>query len=372
MTARKLPAISALERARSCGRLGRAVGLAFAIGCAVALGRLGAAVTAAYLAAAWVILGAPWRMLWRAETSMFARLPIAGVAMYRLLALRSARAAAWAAVAFAATADLRVLPTGMAALAIAIPIAPAATVVGVAMAGSRRVDAALAEGAGAGGGGTMWITLLPALAWFGLCAALHDGLLALAIAACAAIALHFAGEHLATSLLPRVIARYGLARVRLAHVDLVTARGLEALWGRIAAGPAMLVYRKNVALLRRRFPVYYIVAGAAILTEWGTAIARPHQTFWICAVCTACITASAVTLARCGVRPPIEYERLRRTLPLARTTYARAGGAYLLWRAVVPIALGIAPLVRTPGIVWMGAVAAAAAIFAGIAAMNDR
>lgn len=344
MTARRLLAISALERTRGGGRLGAVAWLAIALGCAAALGRSHAAQSAAYLALAWVILGAPWRLLWRAETSMLARLPIGGATMYRLLALRGAKAAAWAALVLAATADLHVIAMGWAALALAIAIAPAATVLGVGMAGSRVVDRALAEGAGAGGGGTMWLTLVPTLAWFGLCAALFEGWLGLGTAAALAVALFFAGERLAASLLPRELARYGQARVRLAHVDLVTARGVEALWGRIAAGRALGVYRKNVALLRRRFPIYYIAAGAAILVEWGTAVARSRHGFWIGAACTACIAACALALARASVRPPIEYERLRRTLPLPRTTYVRANVVYFIWRMLVPIALGLTPL----------------------------
>jgi hypothetical protein len=142
--------------------------------------------------------------------------------------------------------------------------------------------------------------------------------------------------------------------VKLAHVDRVGARGLERLWGRLThAGP---VYAKDVALVRRRYPVVYLAAAAVIVAMWATSG-------------DAELVAGGVILlgvlvrvqAWLIVRPPTELPRFVRTLPLAGVV--RAKRLHLAWRALATIALGVTPaLVRTRS--WPLAAVAAATLLA--------
>src|SRR5439155_7560313 len=79
----------------------------------------------------------------------------------------------------------------------------------------------------------------------------------------------------------------------------------------------------------------------------------------------------AAGLAWLAGRPPVEPERLSRTLPFAPASHLRANTAYLVWRAVVPTALGAAPLYATPGVLITAAMAAGLAVVVGLAVLRS-
>jgi hypothetical protein len=355
VTTRRLWALTALERGRRRRQRRWLLPLLLAAALLLLVRAFG---TAAWLAGAWaaagqVVLGAPWRLLWRTETSILGRLPIDGAVIYRLQALLSARAAAQGALVLAVAAvplvlqreGRVVLAAGALGLLSSVAIAPAATVMGLSLAHWPGLERALRQGVGVSGPSSAWITFGPAAAWFGVGAALVAPARLPWLAGGAALGFGL-GLGMARRTLPGVLARYGAERVRLAHVERTEARGLEALWGRLTAGPAGTLYRKNVALLRRRYPADYLLCGAGIIGQWVVALlpGGPERRLRLGAGFGVVVIGGAALLARHLGGPPVEYPRLRRTLPLPPGLYRRAAATYLSWRLLAPLLLGAAPL----------------------------
>jgi hypothetical protein len=401
--ARRLLALDALARAREArpSRLAP-LGLGLALAAAVAASaRYGGAASARrdyglllWVAIGVVVLGAPFRLLWRQDTPLLSRLPIGGAPIYRLLTVRGLRVALGAALAlFCASLPAlfwlgaggwaRLAVATVLSLGCAAAVAPAATAVGVALAASTTVGDTM--GYRAGGAGTFWLALVPAVAAGGAAALavllgpwstgatpLPLGILVASVGGAAL--LHLGGEWLGRAVLPVALREFAENRIRMAHVDLVTARGLEAVWGRVAGAAARPLYRKNVAVLRRRYPAYYIATGAAILVQWGATLWGDELTRRRFTLGLAVAVATyAVVAARRLTRPPVEHPRLRATLPLSASAHRRADVAVLAWRVVVPLALGAGPaLARAarPGpLVGALAVVAALALGAGAVAI---
>lgn len=332
-----------------------------------------AVVTAGAIAG--VVLRSPWRLFWRPDAALLARLPIPGRALYALALVRSARAATGVAVALALAAApvagdaatwLRCAGVVAAASACAALVAPAAATLAGTLVASSRAQRAFAEMTGEGGApSVVWLSIVPALAGAGVGAvawllvpwALAGAVLAppAVVAAAglgAAAAFAAAGGWLAEralSVATREVA--ALDAVRLAHVDLDRARGLEAVWGRVAAGgAAAAVYRKDVALARRRYPGAYLLAGAIVIALWATAIFAdpPGRERWTVGLAAA-LAAYAALFGRRLARPPVERPRLLATLPIPAPATRRAKAAYAVWRALVPVALGATPAVARAG-----------------------
>ena len=128
-----------------------------------------------------------------------------------------------------------------------------------------------------------------------------------------------------------------LGAVRLAHVDLVSARGLERVFGALA-GAGRAIYLKDVALTHRRWPLFGLGSAVCVACLWGSAFAR-NQVGWATAGVVGIVVLAAL-LALTLVRPPTEPPRILPVLPIPRAAATRAKAILVLWRIVWPLALG--------------------------------
>jgi hypothetical protein len=309
-----------------------------------------------------LVMGGPWRLFWRHDAALLGRLPIPGIALYRLSTWASARRALQLAafLLIAAAPSLRT-PTiyahqalfALGLCAAAALAAPAATALAGALIISARTQELLRQ---ATGGqvlpGIVYLSLLPASAGVAIGWAGRTGsptMLVVTIAICA-----IAHEALARLTAPalgdatREIA--ALDAVKLAHVDRTGARGLEKLVGRVACPPpARAIYEKDVALVRRRHPGFYLLTGLAILGCWIIAGTLPPWALEVTLATAGALGAYVVLLGRRLMTPPTEHARLLETLPLAPTAVARAKRVHVAFRAVWAIGLATAPLLVRAG-----------------------
>jgi hypothetical protein len=382
--ARRLRAVFTLDERRrraAHGLLGR-------LEHPLARGLVGGVLGAAVLAAAWehgslatargwwvlallvgavtVVLGAPFRMFWRRDATLLARLPVPGRELYRVATWLSLRAAAgWLlaillagaplAAGLGAGSSLRLAFLAAGLLIGAALVAPAAGTAAGAIVVSAKAQSLIRDlSSGQAAAGTVWLTLVPGaaaagVAWLGWIAAsqpaeLRDAVGTLAVAAAFVHTLMTTAARRTLAAATREVA--ALDAVKLAHVERVHGRGLEKLWGRLAAGVAQAVYRKDVALMHRRHPGFYLVTGLGVLAMWLVAWRAddPTRSQLVLGIAGG-LAAYVVLLAhRLGV-PPTEQPRLLATLPLPPGAATRAKTAYLAWRALWAVAVGGAPAV---------------------------
>src|SRR5262249_50325798 len=130
-------------------------------------------------------------------------------------------------------------------------------------------------------------------------------------------------------------------------------------------------YEKDVALMRRRHPGYYLITGLGVIALWITAFTVEEPTREVVAVIGVMLLgAYDLVFARRLAGPPVEGPRDLRTLPLARGEVGAAkrlavgGRAFLtvlvaaaptVARAESPVALGIAVAVVFVAVVALGA-----------------
>jgi hypothetical protein len=303
-------------------------------------------------AAAVLVMGGPWRLFWRRDAKLLGLLPIPGPALYRLSAWATLRAAAsvWVAlviadlpVALAAPADFA-RAAGLAGLVVAAAAAaaPALTALAGAIVISAKAQAVVRDVAGGDlAPGITWLSALPAAGGFGAGWLAWEASIPVAAAALAAaaalylLAARMTGARLGEA--TREIA--ALDAVKLAHVDLSRARGLERAAGRVGAGPpgtpARLIYDKDVALARRRYPGHYLLSGIGILAMLAAALfARGATRRQIVGGCAVGLVAYLVVHARRLWAPPVEHPAWLRTLPLPEAGVRRGKRAHVGWRAV--------------------------------------
>jgi len=325
------------------------------------------------LGAALVPMGAPWRYYWRGDSTLLARLPIPGDALYRLGAVRGARVAGENLVVLALAAspalfvDAGMFARGLvvAALAVALGVllAPVAAVVAGSLVTSPSAQRAFDNMTGAGGApSVVWLSLVPAaagclvgavpyvllpwLAGTGADTRLGPALPVAAAALAGGGILFLLATPLARRILPEATREVAaLDQVRLAHVELDRARGLER-WVAAAAGAGRPIFAKDVALTRRRYPSYYLWHGATVIALWVIAfvVDEPTRARWTLGL-AAGMAAYTVLLARRLARPPVERPRLLRVLPFPAGAATRAKRVYVGWRALAPVVLGVAPAV---------------------------
>ncbi len=332
------------------------------------------AVVSLLAAHAWVMLATPFRMYWRPDAVLLARLPIPGGALFDVALIRTLRATARAAVvslpcaaAIAATsAELalrHVALWGVVATATAL-LLPAVALAGGAIVAGGKADALMA----AMGGGelrappTLWLGGLPGLA----AAAVILLVLAAAgwIAGAAETAVGppapwFAGL-VAAAVLGVIVARRAAPRVmplavrevaaldvqRLAHLEIHRPTALERLIAARLSPGAALVHGKDARLLRRRFPMALVVGALLTMALWIVAAAAPDPAApWVAALLGGFV-GYGVAMARRLTTRPIELPYVR-TLPVAAAEVVAAKRAYVwTWTLLYP-ALGAAPLLAT-------------------------
>ena len=378
MTARRLIYWDRFHRRRSGAARRALIGAALAAGLATAATAFGGEgarrmwVQAAFVLAAIVASLGPWRLFWRPDAAFLGRLPLSGGALYALSLWASLRGAALAglpllcaALPFGADAP-RFLALGALALAAAALVSPPASCAGGAVIVSHQTQAAVQSLAGGySAPPVVWLSLFPALGGAGVGVALWQSApwlaggeppLALIGALVGAGALLAAAVPLARQTLAASTREVSaLDAVKLAPIERLTARGLERLWGRLfRAGP---VYDKDVALMRRRYPILYLGSAVVILGMWiGSAHVEPALVGTL--LLGTLVRIHAVFLNR----PPTEHPRLLRTFPDVRA--GRAKRLHLLYRALVTLALGATPALVRTGSWIIVAVAVATALVA--------
>jgi hypothetical protein len=374
--------------------LGPAVaGLGLALGLAAMLrgadpGRFTSAsrawLAAALLAQTAIMLGAPFRLFWRHDAALQARLPLPGGARFDVAVIRSARAAVRAAVICApALIVFAVEDAGWAArhagVLGALVLAAAVLVPATALAAGGLVasDKAQALGKAFGGevqlSGTGWLGALPGLAMSAvviaaiLCAPWLDrgaptaigpgwvvvgGLGAVAVIALAA------ARGAAPAIMPHALREVvALDRQQLAHLEIHPPTALERVVARWLAPAASRVHGKDARLVRRRFPLAYVIGAIGTLTLWILAASRPAELIvWATAIAGA-LALYGVVLARRLPTPPIEQPVTLAALPIT-PGQARAGKRAWLatWYGCYVVVGAVPVIVRAPA----PAVAAAA------------
>jgi hypothetical protein len=340
-----------------------------------------------------VLCGAPFRLFWRRDSALLARLPLRGRALVALALVRTLGATGLAALALAPALAALAWVGGDAVRHGAIVLALlalggggglGAAVAAGAIVASDQVQRALAGVAGElAAPGVVWLGALPAFAG---AAAILFALdlapwavgepipvgepwvligLALGVGVAGPIAAHAAADRVMPGALREVSA---LDRERLAHVDRSTPSPLERAWARLALRTpgAARVFAKDAALTRRRHPSPYALGPLAVVAAWLLPLAGEGGRGWAIGLVGA-LGAYAALIARRGLAPPIELPALGATLPIAPSDLAAAKRAAAVLRVVTWVGLAGTPLlVARPGVglaAWI-AVAGGAAIVA--------
>ncbi len=336
------------------------------------------------------MFGAPYRMFWRRDALLLARLPITGAALWYVALVRAARSVARSVVAVApslavvAAADAATAARA-AGLAAAMALAAIALVPSVCLAAAHLVATGKSRGlASAVGGGevalptTTWLGGLPATAIAGVVVATiyaapwlggsgdSAGPIGIALIAAAALV---AGAW-ATTAAPRT---YPLAMREVAaldrqihaHLEIHPPTMIERLV-RDRLGTAAPVHDRLARLLRRRYPlaVFAGAAGAATLVVIG--LAGPAElAAWLGTV-SAALGFLAGWMTRALARPPLELPRLTATMPIAPASVATARLAYVTTWAALFVVAPAAIAAATSGRPVVALVTAGAAAGAGM------
>ncbi|HVV83640.1 MAG TPA: hypothetical protein VHE35_11255, partial [Kofleriaceae bacterium] len=324
-----------------------------------------------------VMFAAPYRMFWRRDAHILARLPIPGAALWWVALVRAARAALLGAIVVAPTlvALAWIDPASGArgaALAGALVVATIALLPGIclaaawlvatgrmeqlasSMAGDYRVENTTVMGAlpGATIAGVV-VGVLYAAPWIvgGRGAA---GPIATGVIVGAALVAGAAATAAARTVYPLAMREVAaLDRQAYAHLEIHGATFLERLVrGRLGAGAAP-VFDRIARLVRRRYPLVVfagVVLAATLLVVGGVRPAEPLP--WLVG-CGAAAGLLARWLGRAVARAPIELPRSTAMLPVAPHDVRRARTAYVgLWTSlfvIVPAAIA-ATLLRWPAV----------------------
>ncbi len=349
-------------------------------------------ITAIVGAFGWVMLGAPFRMFWRRDSPLLARLPVPGRVLFDLALIRSVRAAAMATLVVAPAAAATGLFAGeMAArhlaLVGAVALASALLLPAVALGAGALVAGGKAHSLMKAVGGvevaappTAWLGVLPGLAaaavvlaviasarWVAGAAETSIGPATTLLGGMAGVAVVAAlmARQAAAAVMPTAVREVAALDVqRLAHLEIHRPTALERAVAARLGARAALVHGKDARLIRRRYPLALLVGAVATGAWWIVAAARPDAAWIWAATIGVGFAAYGVLVAwRMGERP-VELPRFAATLPLERADLVRAKSAYVAtWMLLYPVLGAVALAVRIPD-GWI----VAAALVAGAAA----
>ena len=322
-----------------------------------------------------VMFGAPFRMFWRVDSPLLARLPIPGRALFDVALVRSLRAAGAAAIVVVPGAvALAVVPEvgrelmlrhlalwGAVALAAALLLPAVALAAGAIVASGKAQNLiAAAAGGEVGPPPSAWLGVLPGFASSGVVlgviasggwargaaeTAIGPAAPLLGAIAGGSIVAVLAARAAAASVMPLAVREVAALDVqRLAHLEIHRPTAIERAVERVLSPRAALVHAKDARLMRRRFPMAFVMGAITTLALWILAASRPDSA-WIWAVSIlGGFAAYGVVMARRLVTPPIELGYLK-TLPVRPADAKRAKAAYLAtWLVIYPAvgALGFA------------------------------
>ncbi len=343
-----------------------------------------------------VVFGAPFRMYWRRDSALLARLPIAGGALFRVGLERSVWAATSAlagpavvalALVWLATPSIGLRHLALVAVAWSVSalLAPAAALAGGALVASDKLDQMMEQMGGEfRAPRTGWLGILPGLAAAGGALAVIAGadwalgaprtavgsaiVLLVPPVALALIGVAWAVAAADRVMLAAVREVSALDRERLAHIELTRASPLERAASRLIGAGARVLFDKDMRLARRRYPMPYFVSVTGVIAAWIVAAVRPEAMVAWTSCIVACLVVYGVIMARRRRQPPIEHPRLLRTLPFGDGDVAAAKGlASALWLVVFAGLAAVPPLLRAPDKPVLGAVLAAIVVAGGVA-----
>ena len=331
-------------------------------------------------------------LFWRADTATLSRLPIDGVVLFDVALIRAVRSAAiFVCTALLALAPIAISSTIPALRAVALTTAlgiiaatllPAAATAAAAMVatgqavalvdalgGEFRPPATTILGTLPGVATTLVIALGIAMgAWLPAGGATLLGpnaplLLggAVAISIVALIAMRSRSHGLAVAL--REVA--ALDRQRLAHIEIHPPTAIERITIGIAGAASAISLRKDARLMRRRYPLAWVIGLAlwVIAVVLAATVPSAADGWAIGLAITGCVYA--VTLAHRLVTAPIELPRLTAALPLRGTAVIRGKRAWLTsWMLIFLGPAAVLSTMRAPH-THVVAVAVAATVLAG-------
>jgi hypothetical protein len=342
-----------------------------------------AAVVAAY---SWVMLATPFRMYWRVDSPLLARLPVPGRVLFDVALIRSIRAAGGAAVVVAPAA------VALGTVATELAVRHLAVVSAVAAAAALLLPA-VALGAGAlvaGGKASALMRAVggvdvpaPPTAWLGVLPGLAAAAVVLAVIAAARWAVGaaeteigpaapvlggLAGGSVVAALVARRAARAVMPQAvrevaaldvqRLAHLEIHPPTALERAIGGRLGDRARLIHGKDARLIRRRFPMALVAGATATAAWWIVGAARPASAWLWAGTIGAAFAGYGLLMAWRLVSRPIELGFVA-TLPIGRADLIGAKLAYLTtWVMVYP-------LLAAPVLAWRIGPGVAAAVVAG-------
>ena len=150
-----------------------------------------------------------------------------------------------------------------------------------------------------------------------------------------------------------------LDRQRLARLEIHPPTAIERVVASLL-GDAALPYRKDVRLMRRRYPMAFALGALAFLVLAIIGLARPDDPSpWFVATLSG-VAVYGVALAGRLYRAPIELPRLAATLPIPAAARTRAKLAWVIvwWLlfVAIPAAFALARVDRPEtGLVLLGA-----------------
>jgi hypothetical protein len=160
-----------------------------------------------------------------------------------------------------------------------------------------------------------------------------------------------------------------LDRQRLAHLEVHPPRGLEALVARALCRQASLVYDRTSRLMRRRYPMAWVLGFLAYLTAVPLAIWSPADAVTWALGLSIATGVYALSLAPRLHRPPIDLPR--HATPIRPAAASRARTAWILLYmavfAVIPTALSTLRLTPTHALLPLAIIAASTIAAAALA-----
>ncbi|MCE9580761.1 MAG: hypothetical protein K8W52_47045 [Deltaproteobacteria bacterium] len=319
-----------------------------------------------------VMLGAPFRLFWRHDGALLARLPLPGGALFDVAAIRGARASVRAVIVCAPALIVFGLEDWAwaarhAALLGALALASAGLVPATALAAGGLVASEKAQALGKSFGGevqlsgTGWLGALPGLAmsavvivailcvpWLGgaTATAIGPGWLVVAGLGGAAVIAVAMARAAAPAVMPHALREVvALDRQQLAHLEIHPPTGIERAVARLLGPGARLVHGKDARLMRRRFPLAYVVGAVGTITLWIMAASRPEGlVVWSTAVAGA-LALYGVVLARRLGEAPIEQGITLIVLPIDPAATRAAKRAWFATWLLIYVGVGAVPVI---------------------------
>jgi hypothetical protein len=126
-----------------------------------------------------------------------------------------------------------------------------------------------------------------------------------------------------------------LDRQQLAHLELHPPTAIERAWMRLVPVAGRAIFAKDARLMRRRYPLAYVIGAVGLLAQWILAAVAPEGMLAWTAAIAAGLGVYAVVLSRRLAAPPIEHPIVLAALPVSKSDIAAAKrGWWLLWLTV--------------------------------------